>query len=180
MARDYVKKGKPTPRTKRKPEPEVAVANHSKLKFMIVLALCLVIGFAYFLWSIKDRAPEPKPKVVEKVKPKALPKVPEEKWEYVKELENKTIEVDVPDRKDQPQKQYQMQCGSFRKLDQANSLKAQIAFTGLESFVKRTEGSNGVWFRVVLGPYDTKRAAESDRHRLQNAKINGCQIWYWT
>ena len=72
-----------------------------------------------------------------------------------------------------------MQCGSFRKQSQAEELKATIAFQGLESQVLESEGSKGIWFRVVLGPYESKRDAERDRHALRSARINRCQIWNW-
>ena len=187
MARDYVKKGKPASRAKRgapAAPPPPPPAKKPKALIFLVLVVAIIGGFAYFLWSIKDRAPNEtvNQSVVEKPqnKQKPLPKIPEEKWEYVKELENKQVEVDVPEREDKPKRPYQMQCGSFRNESQANAMKAQIAFAGLESIIKRTEGQNGVWYRVVLGPYNYKRDAEADKHRLQDVKINGCQIWYWT
>ena len=58
-------------------------------------------------------------------------------------------------------------------------MKALIAFQGLTAQVRQTQGTKGTWYKVVLGPYDTKRAAERERHALQRAGINGCQIWYW-
>ena len=82
--------------------------------------------------------------------------------------------VDIP-KETKPSVPYQMQCGSFRNKDDAESLKANIAFQGLESNVKKT----GTWYRVILGPYERKRLAEKERHKLQRAKINGCQIWLW-
>ncbi|EWH10450.1 Sporulation-like protein [Catenovulum agarivorans DS-2] len=188
MARDYVKKGKPASRAKRgaksAPPPPPAPSKKPKAFIFVFLVIGILAGFGYFLWSIKDRAPDSAEPVQntqpKQAKPKPLPKIPEEKWEYVKELENKEVEVDVPEREDGPKRPYQMQCGSFRSEQQANVMKAQIAFAGLESIIKRTEGNNGVWYRVVLGPYNTKRDAEADRHRLQDIKINSCQIWYWT
>jgi cell division protein FtsN len=45
--------------------------------------------------------------------------------------------------------------------------------------VRKSSGTNGIWYKVILGPYENKRAAERNKHTLQNAKINGCQIWLW-
>ncbi|MCT7654773.1 SPOR domain-containing protein [Oceanimonas sp. NS1] len=59
-----------------------------------------------------------------------------------------------------------MQCGSFRSSAQAEQLKARIAFQGLASEVKRSEGSNGIWYRVVMGPYDSKRKADQEKHKM--------------
>ena len=73
-----------------------------------------------------------------------------------------------------------MQCGSFRTLEQAQTLKAKIAFAGLVAEVKKTQGSNGIWYKVRLGPYETKRLAESDKNKLKRIKIMGCGIWLWT
>lgn len=187
MARDYVKKGKPVSRAKRgtqaPPPPPVSSKKPQALIFLILVA-AIVGGFAFFLWSIKDRAPEitlpDTPIEKPQNKPKPLPKVPDEKWEYVKELENKEVEVDVPEREDGPKRPYKMQCASFRSEQQANAMKAKIAFAGLESTIQQSEGQSGIWYKVVLGPYDSKRDAEADRHRLQDMKINSCQIWYWS
>lgn len=178
--RDYKNRKKPAPK-KKAPAPE---PKKSKLGVIIALLLVLIIigGFGYFLFSIKGSAPQaPEKTKVPASKPnqeKAIPAAPTEKWRYIKELEEKTVEVDVPEREDTG-KRFQMQCGSFRKLEQAQSLKAQIAFAGKVAMVKTTKGKNGDWHRVILGPFDTKRQAEKDRHLLQNININGCKIWGW-
>lgn len=152
-----------------------------------LLVFILVGGFAYFLWSIKDSAKDVTP-AAEAVKtttkpakkdPHALPPKPQEEWTYLEELENKNVEVDVPEPSNKPSQPYQMQCGSFRKESQANEMKARIAFQGLEANVRKVEGSSGVWYKVVLGPYKHKREGERQRHKLQNSGLNGCQIWLW-
>ncbi|WP_022940527.1 SPOR domain-containing protein [Psychromonas hadalis] len=142
------------------------------LAFTIALSLVAFIG--YFIFAVD------KPEAVQKVKKQtikkeeALPEKPQPKWQYEKSLPSKKVEVDIPEEKKNT-RPYQMQCGSFRKQKDAETLKARIAFQGLNSTVKKT----GSWYRVILGPYDRKRVAEKERHKLQRAKINGCQIWYW-
>ncbi|PIW59999.1 SPOR domain-containing protein [Shewanella sp. CG12_big_fil_rev_8_21_14_0_65_47_15] len=120
---------------------------------------------------------EPAIAVVPKKDPNALPPQPKEEWTYLNELENKHVEVDIPDvvASRTPQ-QYQLQCASFRQESQANQMKAVIAFQGLEAQVRQIEGTTGTWYKVALGPYETRREAERKRHVLQNAGINGCQI----
>ena len=114
---------------------------------------------------------------VPKKDPNALPPKPKEEWTYLDELENKHVEVDIPDvvATRAPQ-QYQLQCASFRQESQANQMKAVIAFQGLEAQVRQIEGTSGTWYKVILGPYERKRDAERKRHTLQNAGINGCQL----
>ncbi len=114
-------------------------------------------------------AAETKPEQTEPVKPT---------FTYHKVLKDKELQVDIDTSKQQVDKNLIMQCGSFLKYEQADTLKAQIAFTGLTAEIKQTEEKDGkTWFRVVLGPYKTKRAADADNHRLQAAKINRCVIW---
>ena len=74
---------------------------------------------------------------------------------------------------------YKMQCGSFKTRKQADTLKARIAFSGLVAQVSQSKGSNGTWYKVYLGPYPKKRAAEKDKHKLKSNNINHCQIWLW-
>ncbi len=135
------------------------------------------MGFiAYFIFAVDKPAEKPvevskKPSVK---KEEQLPEKPQPKWEYESVLKTKEVEVDIPVA-EKPTRPYQMQCGSFRSQADAESLKARIAFQGLNSQVRHT----GNWYRVILGPYQRKRLAERERHKLQRAKINGCQIWYW-
>ncbi|SDI38173.1 cell division protein FtsN [Ferrimonas sediminum] len=180
--RDYAKRGR-KPRAKGRK----AASKPAFPWLRLVLVIALIGGFGYFLWSIQgasDGQPvADTPVAVPVTKPKpakaepALPEKPQETWEYIETLPEKEVEVEVP--KQELGGPYQMQCGSFRKQSQAEAMKAKIAFMGMESQVRRTTGSNGVWFRVVLGPYERKRVAESERHKVQRGGINGCQIWLW-
>ncbi|WP_220719241.1 SPOR domain-containing protein [Agarivorans litoreus] len=185
MAKDYVGRSKPK---KRAAKPSRAVSNNKRFPLPLALAvIAAIVGFAALLFNIKGTAPTPAPELSEIVKPKpatptkpktTLPEPPKERT-YVKELEEKKVEVEIAEQPSKPSKPYQMQCASFRSRDKAEESKALIAFAGLESQIRRTEGENGAWYRVVLGPYPTKRDAERARHILQRAKINGCQIWHW-
>ena len=107
-----------------------------------------------------------------------MPDIPEEEWEFIKSLPEFTVKIEQKEQ-DAPTVRRLIQCGSFRKNEQAQELKANIAFQGLEAQVRSSKGSSGVWYRVILGPYDSKRLAEKHRHTLQRAKINGCKIWNW-
>ncbi|MBU2870126.1 SPOR domain-containing protein [Colwellia sp. E2M01] len=159
-----------------------------KVKLISLLILILISAFAYGLWSLKTDPETKNPlkmpvKVKESTqtpnKEKALPAPPKEKWTYVKDLENQ--EIEVGEYKVEDKGPYQMQCGSFRSQEQANTLKARIAFAGIESQVRSAKGSNGTWYKVILGPYKRKREAEKDKHTLRRKSnnINGCQIWGW-
>ena len=153
-----------------------------KLKFIILIAFTCIAGFSYFLWKIDRNELMPQEEHVavemkEETSKAQLPLPPKEKWAYRKELEGKKIEVGQYDvKKAGP---YKMQCGSFKTEKQAEVLKANIAFTGLSAQVSKSVGSKATYYKVFLGPYEKKRDAERDKHKLKKNKINYCQIWLW-
>lgn len=182
---DYITR---TPAKKKKNSPykkkavEQAPSNNMKSKLIVMTIVLLIAGFAYALWFLKT-SPSTKTTIIsDKVvsvekKATSLPKPPQEKWRYVDDLKHKEVEVGQYEvKKGGP---YKMQCGSFKKQSQAESLKAKMAFAGIESQIQTAQGKHNVWYKVVLGPYARKRNAEKDKHKLRNNKINGCQIWLW-
>jgi cell division protein FtsN len=174
--KDYVARGRSKKQAPPEPKPSLPWLR-------IIITLILVAGFSYFLWSIKGTAPQ---KISNETisteqannEEDTLPDIPEEEWEFIKSLPEYTVEIEQK-AQDQPIVRRLMQCGSFRKNEQAHELKAKIAFQGLEAQVRSSKGSSGLWYRVILGPYDSKRLAEKDRHTLQRSKIIGCKIWNW-
>jgi len=105
-----------------------------------------------------------------------LPVLGEEEWAYIDSLPDYSVEVDAIGPKQSSQDSI-LQCGSFRTIERAETLRAKIAFQGLESRIIKSDGRNGIWYRVVLGPYERKREAERQRHQLRSANINECKIW---
>jgi cell division protein FtsN len=183
---------KPTKKNVTGRKTKAAVTKHPfngfKPKLLILLSFLLICAFIYGLWLLKTSPNTNRPtSIPEPVKTKvkmptekaitALPTPPKEKWTYVKDLENKKIEVGKYEVKDQGP--YKMQCGSFKGEQQAQTLKATIAFSGIASQIKTAKGTTNTWHKVVLGPYASKRLAEKDRHRLKRNNINNCQIWLW-
>lgn len=193
--RDYVKRGRASKRparNSRKAPPS------SGFPFVwATIALCLVGALGYGLHFLSGTptpeapqavvtpskpqltsTPVSPPKTVPKPEAKPLPPKPEEKWDYIKVLENKEIQVEA--KKEQaPTRPYLMQCGAYRSKSQAEERKAMIAFQGLTSQIKVSQGEKGSWHRVILGPYQQKRKAESDRNQLRRAGIEPCAIWFW-
>ena len=173
--RDYVKRGQGS----RKNTNRKKTATKKPWKAGL-LAILLATGFGYGLY-ILNNDPEPAPAVVKKTQSKpatkkttALPTPPKEEWDYVKTLPNKEIKIEAKQQvvSDIP---YIMQCGAFKTLSQAEERKVNIAFQGINSKIRKKEGSS--WYKVVLGPYKFKRDAEKDKHVLQRAKIEPCAIW---
>ncbi|TRX53416.1 SPOR domain-containing protein [Thalassomonas sp. M1454] len=188
---DYVARPRATKKKKNpyKPKGKKAVANNSGFKpvFIGLIIVAIISTFAYFLFSLKNNASDVEGLEIklsepanstEYVEEDPLPEPPTEDWSYFKNLPEKDVAVGDYDVKESGP--YQMQCASFRNQNDAEKLKAKIAFTGLSSTVRKSVGSNGTWYKVVLGPFERKRQAESAKHKLKRNKINGCQIWLWT
>ena len=174
--KDYVARGRSKTQAPPPPRPSLPWLR-------IVITLSLVTGFSYFLWSIKGTAPkdisiDSTTSVQTPSEESVMPDIPEEEWEFIKSLSEFTVQIEQKEQ-DAPTVRRLIQCGSFRKNEQAQELKANIAFQGLEAQVRSSKGTSGLWYRVILGPYDSKRLAEKHRHTLQRAKINGCKIWNW-
>ncbi len=182
---DYITR-RPAKKKKNNPIKKKAVEqkpnNNTKSKLIITTVILLVAGFSYGLWFLKTSPSTKTPhnsaeiKVLEK-KVATLPEPPKEKWQYVDDLKHKEVEVGEYEVKQNGP--YKMQCGSFKKQSQAESLKAKMAFAGIESQIQTAHGKSSTWYKVVLGPYTRKRAAEQDKHKLRKNNINGCQIWLW-
>ena len=60
-----------------------------------------------------------------------------------------------------------LQVGSFNSSGEADSLKAQLAFLGLQATVKSAVVNNKTWHRVQLGPF----ASETKLSRAKNLLI---------
>jgi cell division protein FtsN len=103
-----------------------------------------------------------------------LPVLGKEQYDYVNELREYSVEVDVEEMPES-NNTYFLQCGSFRTQERADVLKANIALKGgLESLVQKRSGTNGTWYRVVVGPYQRGRKADFDRNNLRKKGVVGC------
>jgi len=188
MARDYAKKTKKRNSTSRFDKKK----KHNSIPVWTwIIAGLLVAVISTVLVVLNLNSSEPQTKTVEiKAAPSAKSRyqaVPadadsDESLDFHHLLENKVVEVPKQiqhkSSKQQTKKRYIMQCGSFRKVSSAESLKARIAMNGFTANITASiEKSGSKWFRVALGPYESKRMAESERHQLERNNINNCRIW---
>lgn len=71
---------------------------------------------------------------------------------------------------------YILQAGSFRKLQEAESLKARLALLGIESSVEKVLVHGDTWHRIRIGPFVSLRDINSTRNRLVHNDINAILI----
>ncbi len=71
---------------------------------------------------------------------------------------------------------YILQAGSFRKKQEAETLKARLALIGIESSVDRVQVHGDTWHRIRIGPFVSIREINSTRNRLRSNDINAILI----
>ncbi|MGG5839000.1 cell division protein FtsN [Huaxiibacter chinensis] len=83
-----------------------------------------------------------------------------------------TKEADAPkqtaEKKDE--RRWMVQCGSFKGAEQAETVRAQLAFEGFDSRITTNNG----WNRVVIGPVKGKENADGTISRLKIAGHSNC------
>ena len=121
----------------------------------------LFIAFLVYLVSLPPEAPadsdaEP---VAE-----ARREAPTPEYEFYELLPKQEITVDVdPAELPQPRNradgpQFLLQAGSFRQAEDADRRRAELLLLGLEPSVEETHGDTGRWYRVIIGPFESRSA----------------------
>lgn len=115
--------------------------------------------------------PKPQPKPQPVTQPPVQVKHPEPKPQPKPETKPEvTQETAKPETKPESKQKWMVQCGSFRATDQAESVRARLAFEGIESRIT----AGGGWNRVVLGPYSSRAAADKTLSRLKGVGMSSC------
>jgi hypothetical protein len=88
---------------------------------------------------------------------------PKPRFDFYTMLPEQEIEVDEPAQQPsrnaattQPDAYYLLQAGSFRQREDADRRRAELLLLGLEPSVEEAQGENGRWFRVYLGPFESR------------------------
>ena len=118
----------------------------------------------------------------EQVKENILPSKPIEAWTYVEALPKAKVIVDDVKVQDDSGP-FLMQCGAFKSQVQAQKLadRIEVSYSSLYPIVKKSVTKSGAtWYRVILGPYNKRRIAETDRYWLQKKGLYDCKIWLWS
>jgi cell division protein FtsN len=68
-----------------------------------------------------------------------------------------------------------LQVGSFQSVNEADSMKAQLALIGLEARIESAEVNKSIWHRVVLGPYGNNGKLSHTKNQLIENSIKYMQ-----
>ena len=83
---------------------------------------------------------------------------------------NKETEVPKQTAEKKDERRWMVQCGSFKGAEQAETVRAQLAFEGFDSRITTNNG----WNRVVIGPVNGKENADGTISRLKVAGHTNC------
>ncbi len=87
---------------------------------------------------------------------------PKPRFDFYKMLPEQSIDVEVEPAAvtaadaAAPAEHYLLQAGSFRQREDADARRAELLLLGLEPRIEAASGDNGRWYRVYLGPFDSK------------------------
>ncbi|MDC7248652.1 MAG: SPOR domain-containing protein [Sphaerochaetaceae bacterium] len=71
-----------------------------------------------------------------------------------------------------PKPIYFLQAAAVRHHNDADQLKAQLILAGYDVQVKKISKNNTIWYRVLVGPYTSKKQAENVKEKLLNHHVN--------
>ena len=70
-------------------------------------------------------------------------------------------------------KEYLLQAGSFRKQDEADALRAELILAGFAATTSEVSlVGEDRWFRVLVGPYTSRRETRKAMSALRTKKIS--------
>jgi cell division protein FtsN len=71
---------------------------------------------------------------------------------------------------------YILQAGSFRRMQDADRVRAMIALQGVESKIEKVTVDSDTWHRVRIGPITNLQKLEETRSKLRQAQIEALVI----
>lgn len=188
-------KQKRAPKPKKAPQPKQSAparAQHGSLSLKWILSLAVVgcfVGFIVYLNTLPSGEEPSAPKPASSQEPAAEPPQPvtpapepstakpeKQKFRFYDMLpESEVVTPEVNEYTPGPNIQdfdYIVQAGSFRNQQDAERLRAEIAFQGLRAHVQTVEQGNGsVWYRVNAGPFNSRSNMNSAVDKLVSIDI---------
>jgi cell division protein FtsN len=189
MPQDFAKR-KPANAAKKAPARKIQAQRHSgeapsrgrTLKVYLNGVLTGVfLSFLLYLGTLHKTA-EPVQEVASAPPPAAAPEVPKPEFKFYTMLQQQSME-DGPDAVEHaadlpkppsaatPPEPYFLQAGSFRQKSDAEQRRAELLLLGLNPKVEESNGDNGRWFRVSLGPFDSHESTSQARSLLAKQNI---------
>ena len=177
MARDYASGRKPArKKATRKPAASKrrstaassSSASHPFKWYIAGVFSGIFISFMVYLGTLPAEISPDEASAAAKEQPETTPRP---RFDFYTLLPEQTIDVEVdPAEVTAPREGasptgevYLLQAGSFRQREDADRRRAELLLLGLQPDIEETSGDNGRWFRVYLGPFDSRSAMSRAR-----------------
>ena len=166
MTRDYAKKGKQGSRrpgkTNTRKTPARATSGPGGWQWYSAgLVSGVILSFLVYLGTLPSGPAANQASPQADTQPSAS-EPPKPRFDFYTLLPERTMEVDVepgetavvPSSKST--ETYLLQAGAFKQRADAEARRAQLLMLNLDPRIEETNSDNGRWFRVYLGPYQSR------------------------
>jgi cell division protein FtsN len=176
--------------TRRTPPPQ----KRKTAWWLWLLVPAILVAFIYGLTQLNKVAPKSasieKPKVAPKPKPTPAPvkeKAPtpvpvapkKDTFEFYQILQNSEVDTSHVDAyqstpRGEQDFYYMLQAASFRNPEDADRMRAKLILSGMvEASIRKTIGQGEQpWYRVVLGPYESRSKMNRAEDKLVSMEIS--------
>jgi cell division septation protein DedD len=164
MTRDFArKKGKPSSAKHASPGPRRSPGGPAPWTWFASGLLCGIF-FSALVWLAMQ---QPDGAVVaegDSASTNATPTAenPGPRFDFYTLLPEQKIDVDVDPaqiaaaQSSKASEQFLLQAGSFKQPQDADRRRAELLLLGLEAHVEEATGDNGRWYRVYIGPFESR------------------------
>ncbi len=177
MAQDYAKK-KPAQQSRRKPKVSARkpapTSNAPWKPFTAGTAFGVFLSFLVWL-GINDQPPAEEISTPGKATTAKSERTPSAEPSF--EFWN-LAEEDIQFPREDPEFEvseagnFLLQVGSFKRMEDADRQRAQLILLGMEPRISESNGDNGHWYRVQIGPFETKSRLQQVRALLAEQNID--------
>ena len=137
------------------------------------------LSFIGYLGTLPDPAvsatetgtPKPPEVVIQRPRFDFYTNLTQESIDEVQDTVEPAADVRKPPTATELPEPYLLQAGSFRQHDDAERRRAQLLLLGLEPVIEEISSSNGIWFRVYLGPFESRELMVRARSLTTNQNI---------
>lgn len=168
MARDYAKNGAQGARHRQPPRRTAGAGKKSASRpdggwkwYGAGIVTGIFLSFLAYLGTLPPAGPGAESPAQGR-ESAAENTAPKPRFDFYKMLPEQSIEVEVEPaeiarpKAAPPAERYLLQAGSFRQKEDADARRAELLLLGLEPRIEAASGDNGRWYRVYLGPFDSK------------------------
>jgi len=165
MTRDYAKQRKTNTRrpkkTNTRKSPAPSPSPHGWKLYFAGLFSGVFLSFLLFLGSLPP-SPGTALQTVQNEPTATETEPPKPRFDFYTLLPEQTMDIEVDPvetavaHSNKPTEFYLLQAGAFKQREDAESRRAQLLLLNLNPKIEETNGDNGRWYRVYLGPFQSR------------------------